>query len=266
MVNTNAIDYYGFRGAGEPGAPPPTNPVADSDRARFRLMVLSFILVLPAVAISYLVYQGMEYLKLMIAGIVAGITIAVGDWMYEVYAYVRGYWFVYGGHTRLGKVNFYHVPFEMTIGFVPLGLALIILSYLPLLLRHFGIMIWPFCYPSLDNILCLPVTLIIVAFCGGYVDFVSKRYGLFMNGYNWDYFIHCMSVWLPLSTMAVVISRIIILAKDNTLLYLGTIGIMLFLCVAAVVLFRMLYIKKHFNPDGIEIPETEYRLGSAHGE
>ncbi len=256
----SSIDYYGFSGAGGPGAPPPTDPAANPDRARFRLMVLSFILALPAIGLSYLVYQGMEYLQLMVAGIVAGITIAVADWIYEVYAYVRGYWFVYGGHTRLGKVNLYHVPLEMSIGFVPLGLALIALSYLPLLLRHFGIMIWPFSCPSLDNILVLPVTLIITAFCGGYVDFASKKYGLFMNGHNWSYFIHCMSIWLPLSSMAVIISRIIINAKDDTLFYLGTIGIILFLCVASILLFKVLYINNHFDPDGSILPE-EYDNG-----
>ncbi|MBN1472727.1 MAG: hypothetical protein JW925_13185 [Syntrophaceae bacterium] len=250
MTDAKKDIYYSFEGAGGPGTPPPPNPQSNPDRARFRLMVLGFVLVLPAIALSYLVYQGMEYLKLMVAGIVAGITIAVADWIYEVYAYVRGYWFVYGGHTRLGKVNLYHVPLEMTIGFVPLGLALIALSYLPLLPRHFGIMLWPFSYPSLDNILVLPVTLIITAFIGGYVDFASKKYGLFMNGHNWDYFVHCMSIWLPLSTMAVVISRIIINAKDCTLLYLSTIGIILFLCVASIALFKILYIRKHFDSEG----------------
>jgi hypothetical protein len=245
-----SVDYYGFEGAGGPGAPPPPNPKSNPDKARFNTMVFSFILAIPALVLAYVVFKEVEYIKLIVAGLVAGIAIAIGDWMYEVYAYVRGYWFVYGGHTRLGKVNFYHVPIEMTIGFIPLGVALIILSYLPLLPRHLGIMIWPFSVPALDNILVLPITLIINSFCGGYFDFASKKYGLFMNGHNWDYFIHCMSVWLPLSTFAVVISRIVMLSKDDPTLFAGTIGLLFILYIVGIVLFKILYIRKHFDSDG----------------
>ncbi|MBU0992104.1 MAG: hypothetical protein KJ737_06385 [Proteobacteria bacterium] len=235
------IDYYGFKGAGGPGDPPVPNPKSNPDRARNRQLWLSFLLSIPPIIIAFLVFEGWAYWRLIIAGTVAGISIAVCDWMYEVYAYTRGYWFVYGGHTRIGKINLFHVPLEMSIGFVPLGIALVILSYLPLLVRHLGIAIWPFSHPSLDNVLCLPVIILIVSFGGGYFDFISKKYGLFMNGHNWDYFIHCMSVWVPLSSLAVIFSRIILLNHDLKI-FCATITLIIVLHISGVIIFHRFYI------------------------
>ena len=59
-----------------------------------------------------------------------------------------------------------------------------------------------------------------------------------------------MPLWLPFSSLAVVVSRMVILSNDDLLLYIGTIGLLLVLFIMGIVLFKLLYIRKHFDRAG----------------
>jgi hypothetical protein len=66
-----------------------------------------------------------------------------------------------------------------------------------------------------------------------------------------------MSVRLPVSFLAFADFKIVILFKADFLLYIRIIGLLLVLFIMDIVLFKLLYIKKHFDRGGkiIHAPE-----------
>jgi len=140
MANSDqAVDYKGFKGAGEPKAPPPQKPDTTPTKVRLVLLVASPI----EVAITFLLFSscftatGLLWAHI-IGAICAGITIALYDWIVEAYAYVKGLWFCYGGYQKIGKLDFKHVPIDMVLSFVATGFCLALVSYFPELFRYWG--------------------------------------------------------------------------------------------------------------------------------
>jgi hypothetical protein len=238
--------YTTFKGAGGPGAPPPQRPGSNPTRMWQMFFVVCVIAFIAALICAAFVYQGEYYLKALVSSLCAGVATAVVDWMIEVYAAQKGYWFMYGGHTRLGRINSHTIPMEMSFGFIFLGAGGAILSYLPLLVRFLGITTWPFYDPNLD-FLTVIVIVLIISISGACVDFiVAKRNGALMNGPNWHFVKHVVTIYFPIEAIAMVTVRIpmafLYASMDS---FLIAAGIVLLVYIVAPLLFNQFYIKKY---------------------
>jgi hypothetical protein len=252
--NSNSVDYYGFEGAGGPGAPPPPKPGANIDRARYLTSLSCVAMGATGLAIAATVYRGSEYLKFVTAGLYTGATVAVFDWIVETHSFVKGYFFTYGGHTRIGRLNTYHIPFEMSLGFVPLGCGLLGLTCGAFWLREWGADFWPFSNPALISAFYIPGMLIVTSLIGSYIDYASKKQGIFMNGPGWTFKKHVLSTWIPLSTAGALVGGTLMLLRKNSSVFIKSCITVLLFYIIALTAHWQLYIKKHFDQEARVLP------------
>ncbi len=240
MTEANqSVDYEGFKGAGGPNAPPSQKPNTNPTRSRLLLLILSPI----EVAITYILFSfwfaaSGALLSHVIGALCAGLTLAIYDWIIEAWAYVKGFWFCYGGYQKIGRLDFKHIPFDMLISFVGTGFCLAFVSYFPELFRFWGWNFWPISNPSLDLWL-IPGLLVILALFGAFGDFRSKRAGVWMNGPTWSYWKCAFLAWLPLLTSGVIVDRLILLTWANPIfLALTVLTIFLILTIFVIVVIK----------------------------
>jgi hypothetical protein len=240
MVNSDqSIDYDGFKGAGEPNAPPPQKPNTNPTRVRLLLLIVSPI----EIAITLLLFSSSFtaaglLLAHIIGALCSGITIAIYDWIIEAYAYVKGLWFCYGGYQKIGRLDFKHVPFDMVLSFIATGFCYAFISYFPELFRYWGWNFWPISDPSLDLWL-VPGLVVLLAIFGALGDFRTKRSGVWMNGPTWFYWKCAFLAWLPLLTSGILVDRLVLLTWTNPLFLFTTI-----LIIAAIFAVVTIYLVK----------------------
>jgi hypothetical protein len=235
--------YNSFKGAGEPGVPPPPKPNSNPIKAVHLMWAIGIILQVICICLASLVFQGEKLLQAVISSLCAGAATAVVEWMYEVVADVNGNWFNYGGHTKLGKINF-HMPYEIIIIFLCITPGLLYLSYAPVLSRAWGTTLWPFKDASLDVWLYNPVMLLIVAAIGSMNDFTTNKFfGLWMNGPKYTYWQLFLTCWFPCCITTVVVGRILF---ELPFAMLGIGVLVLLICaVVGIGLFAVVYMRKH---------------------
>jgi hypothetical protein len=61
--------------------------------------------------------------------------------------------------------------------------------------------------------------------------------------------VHCIPAWLPLSSLAGVVSGTVIIFNDDLLLYFGTKAFFQFFMID-IGMFNFLYVRKHFDRNG----------------
>ena len=238
--------YTSFKGAGGPGAPPPQRPGSNPTRMWQAFFVGCIVAFIVSQIFALIVFPGATYIQVLISCLCAGFAVAVSDWITEVIANKKGLWFMYGGHTRIGRINTYTIPLEMSLGFIFLAGGGAILSYLPSLLRVWGTTLWPFVDPNLDLITYVPVLIIIIAMTGSLVDFISaKRNGALMNGPNWTYWKHWPSIWVPLMSISIGTMRILMIPWPDFATFGIAVLVVLIVFFSAILLFNQFYIKKH---------------------
>lgn len=209
------VDYEGFKGAGGPRAPPPQKPNTNPTKGRIINLIASLIGTLIVFLIFLNVFNAAgTLLPHIISALFGGLAIALWDFIIESYAYVKGLWFCYGGYQKLGRFDFKHVPFEMVLGFIPVGFSLAFLSYFPDLGRSWGWYFWPISDPNLD-IWLLPGFIIILAMLGALGDFFTKRSGIWMNGPTWSYWKCSFFAWVPGLSIGIVVDRLIFYSWTN---------------------------------------------------
>ncbi len=232
------IDYNGFRGAGGPAAPPPQRPNTNPTRQRILLLVITPFLITIVILIFREPFVSVgTFTSHIISALCAGIYIALHDWIIEAYAYQKGLWFCYGGYQKIGRLDFKHVPIDMVIGFIGTGFNLAILTYFPELLRSWGWVFWPINDPSLD-IWLVPGFLVLISLGGAFIDFRSKRAGVWMNGPIWSYWKCAFIAWLPLLGFGIIVDRVTFYLLPNPLLLsvvlTGIFGIMAIIVIILI--------------------------------
>ncbi|MHA1752714.1 MAG: hypothetical protein ACTSYZ_10130 [Candidatus Helarchaeota archaeon] len=141
----------------------------------------------------------------IIAGIVSGVTIAIHDFIIEYYAYKRGLWYCYGGFQQVGKYNL-HVPIDMSVLFFIGGFVLGNFSIFPIYIREHGLIIDPIITSPYLDIVWIFLALIILAFIGAGMDFLSKKFGVWENGRTWTYWKCAIYAWFPLLAFSVIMN------------------------------------------------------------
>lgn len=174
------------------------------------------------VTIALLIFSGPfvaagTFVPHIISALCAGFYIAIYDWIIEAYAHEKGLWFCYGGYQKVKGIDFKHVPIDMVIGFVGVGFIVAFVTYVPELLRSWGWDFWPINNPELD-VWLVPGFLVLFSLAAAFVDFRSKRSGVWMNGPTWYYWKCAFYAWLPMMATGIVVDRLVFLTWANPLL------------------------------------------------
>lgn len=205
------IPYDSFEGAGGPNNPPPQKPDTNPTKQRLIMLIVGYCS-LPIPLIAFSTIWSLPILLLhFISGLCGGVIIAIYDWIIEAYAHQKGLWFCYGGYQKIKELDFKHVPIDMVIGFISLGINLAFASHIPFLFRGWRWDVlgwWAAYFPALD-IVWIIILLVFLSLFGAFADFQSKKQGIWMNGPTWTYWKCAFYAWLPLLTSGIIVDHLI---------------------------------------------------------